>query len=266
MGLALSEEKTELAPWRYAITFLGSQLHGKQTRKGTSIRPSLSLPHKKLQGIKEALQEVGGYRHIPAIDLIVQTSAMSRGGCHYYHYATSPQAVFGKRSDHTCWLYAHYVARRHRLSIAQVWEQEKPAGRLGRIRNGRTKLTSQVFVEGQARLLGLFPPRTGQMRAVAATGQWTVDLKPVIPMNWQSGRSLATRTAALESAQGICERCGEKPGVHVHHTVPLRGKTFLARGMSDSAQRHTAHALCKECHLEVHDGSFAPRRRKGQGG
>jgi hypothetical protein len=94
----------------------------------------------------------------------------------------------------------------------------------------------------------------------------TVDLKPVSPMNWQSGRSLATRMAALERAKGTCERCGEKPVAHVHHTVALRGKTFLARVISDSAQRYTAQALCHECHLDVHGGSYAPRKRKGQVG
>jgi group II intron reverse transcriptase/maturase len=267
MGLALSEEKTTLTHWRYIVNFLGYQLHGKQTLKGTSIRPIFSIPHRKLQGIKEALRVVGGYHHIPEVDAITQMSALFRGWCNYYRYATSPQTMFSDLARYTWWRYAHYVARKHELSIAQMIEQERRAGRLGQvIRNGRKSNTFKVFVGKKTLILDLFPPRTSQIRAIKTTGQWTVDLTPVITMNWQSGRSLATRAAALERAKGICERCGEKPVAHVHHTVPLRRKTFLARVMSDSAQRHTAKALCRECHLEVHGGSFAPRKRKGQVG
>jgi group II intron reverse transcriptase/maturase len=267
MGLALSEEKTKLTHWRYKVNFLGYQLHGKPTRKRTSIRPILSIPREKLQRIKEALEVVSGYHQIPEADAIVQISAMFRGWCNYYRYATAPQATFSDLSSFTWWQYAHYVARKHRLSIAQTIKQERQAGRLGEVqKNGRKRLTFQVFVEREPVTLDLFPPRTGQIRALATTGQWTVDLKPVIPTNWQSGRSLATRTAALERAKGTCERCGENPVAHIHHTVPLRGKTFLARVMSDSAQRYTAQALCQECHLEVHGGSYTPRKCKGQVG
>jgi group II intron reverse transcriptase/maturase len=267
MGLALSEEKTKLTHWRYKVNFLGYQLHGEPGRKGTGIRPILSIPREKVQRIKEALEAVSGYHQIPEVDAIVQRSAIFRGWCNYYRYATAPQATFNDLSRYTWWQYAHYVARKHRLSIAQMMKQERQAGRLGEIkRNGRKRLTFQVFVERKPVTLDLFPPRTGQIRALATTGQWTVDLKPVIPMNWQSGRSLATRKAALERAKGTCEQCGENPVTHVHHTVPLRGKTFLARVMSDGAQRYTAVALCQECHLERHGGAYAPRKRKGQVG
>jgi group II intron reverse transcriptase/maturase len=267
LGVALSEEKTKLTHWRHHVNFLGYQLHGKRARKGTSLWPILSIPRKQLQGIKEALGVVGGYHHIPEIDIITQMSAMFRGWCHYYRYATAPQAVFSDLSRYTWWRYAHDVARKHRLSMAQMIKQERQAGRLGTVtKNGRRRNTFRVFVGGKTVPLDLFPPRTGQMRQLATPGPWTVDLKPVIPMNWQSGRSLATRTAALERAKGTCERCGDQPVAHVHHPVALRGKTFLARVMSDSAQRNLAQAFCQGCHLEVHGGSYAPRQRQGQVG
>jgi group II intron reverse transcriptase/maturase len=267
MGLALSEEKTKLTHWRYRVNFLGYQLHGKLKKNGIGIRPILSIPREKGQRIKETLRTISGYHQIPEADAIVQMSAMFRGWCNYYRYANAPQATFSDLSSYTWWRYAHYVARKHRLSIAQMVRQERQAGRLAEVtKNGRTRKTFRILVEGKPLTLDLFPPRTGQIRALASTGQWAVDLKPVIPMNWQSGRSLATRRAALERAKGTCQRCGENPVAHVHHTVPLRGKTFRARVMSDNAQRYTALALCTECHLEVHGGSYAPRTRKGQVG
>src|SRR6266566_5706297 len=177
-------------------------------------------------------------------------SAMFRGWCNYYRDATAPPATFEDLSSYTWWCYAHYAARKHRLSMAMTLQQEQHAGRYGEVtKNGRNRSTFQVFVGRKPVILDLFPPRTGQIRGVSTTGQWIVDLKPVIPTNWHSGRSLATRTAAWERAKGTCERCGANPVAHVHHPVPLRGKTFLARVRSDSAQRYTALALCKECHL-----------------
>jgi group II intron reverse transcriptase/maturase len=267
MGLALSEEKTKLTHWRHLVRFLGYQLHGKPTRKGTSIKPILSIPHEKLKGIKGDLKAISGYHNIPEIDAIIQMSAMFRGWCNYYRYATAPQAIFNNLASHTWWCYAHYVARKHKLSIAKMLKQEKQAGRhLVARRNGRNRTTFQIQVENRTVMLDLFPPRTGYLIRLATTGNGIVDLKPVKPANWQSGRSLATRMTALERARGICERCGKNPVAHVHHTVPVQGKTFLARVMSDSAQRYTAEALCQECHLEKHSGSYAPRKRKGQVG
>jgi group II intron reverse transcriptase/maturase len=267
LGVARSEEQTKRTPWRHHVTFLGYHLHGKRARKGTSLWPLLRLPGKKRQGIKEALRVVGGYHPLPEIDIITQMSAMFRGWCHYDRYATAPQAVFSDRSRYTWWRDAHDVARKHRRRMAQMIQQERQAGRRGTVtKNGRRRNPCRVFVGGKTVPLDLFPPRTGQIRKLATPGPWTVALTPVSPMNWQSGRRLATRTAALERAKGPCERCGEQPVAHVHPPVALRGKTFLARVLSDSAQRDRAQALCQGCHLEVHGGSYAPRQRKGQVG
>jgi hypothetical protein len=181
---------------------------------------------------------VSGYHHIPEVDAMIHMSAMFRGWCHYYRYATAPQAPCSDLSRDTWWRYAPDVARKHRLSIAQLMRHEEPARRRGKVKkNGRSRVTFTVLVGKQPVILDRCPPRTGPIQTLASTGPWTVDLKPVSPTNGQRGRSLATRTAALERANGTCERCGENPVAHVHHTVPLRGKTFLARVMSDSDQR-----------------------------
>jgi group II intron reverse transcriptase/maturase len=266
MGLMLSEEKTKLTHWRHRVQFLGYQLHGKRGKKGTSIRPILTIPRKKLQKIKEALRQVGGYHHVPEIDIITQMSAMYRGWCNYYRYATAPQATFSELSAYTWWQYAHYAARKQRSSIAKTIRRERKAKRLRTVtRNGRKRTTFQASIGKRTVILDLFPPKTGQIRALPNKEDWTVDLKSVNPKNWQSGHSLATRLAAMDRAGGICERCGENPIAQIHHTVPLKGRSFLARVTSDSAQRYTAKALCRECHLEEHGGSFKPRKQRSGG-
>jgi group II intron reverse transcriptase/maturase len=224
MGLKLSEEKTKLTHWRKKVLFLGYQIQGKPRGRGVGIRAVLSIPHEKIAKIQEGLKQISGYYHIPEVD---------------------------------------YTARKHQKSIKAMIKAERKAHRLGRIeKNGCKRNTFQIRLGKRTLSLDLFPPKTQQIRAVPDKQDWKVDLKPLTPLSWQSGRSLATSLAALERASGRCERCQEKPAAHVHHRVPLKGKSFLARVSSDRDQRETAQALCQECHLEVHKGSRNPGNKR----
>jgi hypothetical protein len=138
---------------------------------------------------------------------------------------------------------------------------ESKAGRYKQIqKNGRLRTTFLENVGKKPVILDIFPPNRAQIRSIRNNQEWKVDLQPVRPMNWASGRSLITRLTAIERANGICERCRDKPVHQVHHNRPLRGKSFLARVQSDRSQRETAIALCQECHLEAHQGSFRPKK------
>jgi group II intron maturase len=194
---------------------------------------------------------------------MTQVSAIFRGWCNYYRYANSPQPAFNHLAYQTWQYYAHYLARKQKSSIAKMIRREQKAGRLGTVqKNGRNRTTFQLTIGKRRIILDTFPPKTGQIRLVSNQNEWKVDLKPVTPMNWQSGRSLATRLEAIERAGGICEECKTNPVEQVHHIVPIRQRSFLARVMSDESQRYTARALCKECHLKMHGGSFNPKRQK----
>jgi group II intron reverse transcriptase/maturase len=266
MDLTLSASKTKTTHWHHWVTFLGYDIRGARNQKGVGIHPILKIPRQKLQRIKDALRQVGGYHNIPETDIILQMNAMYRGWGNYYRYARAPQRDFSSLASYMWWQYAHYLARKQRSSVKKTIRREKRAGRLQVVsRKGRKRRTFQTKVKGKTLRLDLFPPKTEQIRALSTKTEWTVDLQPVIPTNWQSGRSLATRLAALERSKGVCERCQERPVAVVHHRIRLQGKSFLARVMSDSAQRYTATALCKECHLEVHGGSFKPRRQRSTG-
>jgi hypothetical protein len=263
MGLKLSEEKTKISHWRNKVLFLGYQIQGKPRAKGVGIKAVLSVPQKKLRKIEDDLERISGYYHIPEADLIKQMSDKFRGWCNYYRYANSPQPVFSKLARFTWWGYAHFKARKHRKSIKTMIKSERVSKGLGLVRkDGRERNTFRIKLEKKTLILDIFPPKTQQIRSISNKQDWKVDLKPLTPMNWQRGRSLATRLAALDRADGRCEQCYERPVAHVHHTVPLKGRSFLARVRSDRDQRYTAKALCKECHLEVHGGSFNPTKRK----
>lgn len=259
-GLELNEEKTRITRWSKTISFLGYQIHGKRTANGSCIRAVLHIPQEKVRGVKDEIKKLGCYTHIPEADVMTQMSAVFRGWSHYYQFANRCQTVFSDLSSHTWWRYAHLIARKEKSSIKSMIMRAQKAGRLGEIKKGeRRRTTFRLFVGEKTLTLDIFPPKRGQIMRACATLGWAVDLKPVAPMNWQSGRSLATRLEAMERAGGVCERCRENPAAQVHHRVPLRGKSFLARVMSDRDQRYTAQALCRACHLEMHEGSFKHR-------
>jgi group II intron reverse transcriptase/maturase len=259
MGLKLSEKKTKITHWSESFNFLGYQIQGKLRRRGVGLRAVFSVPHQSLRQLRKDLEEVSGYYHIPEVDLMKQFNAQYRGWCNYYRYATSPQKVFSKMASFIWWQYAHFNARKHKSSIKAMLMKERKAGRYGTVHKiGRKRETFQIKLEKKTLFLDLFPPRKQQIKAVPTKQDWKADLKPVTPMNWQSGRSYATRLLALDRANGVCEKCGENPVTHVHHKVPIRKKTFLARIMSDRDQRYTAEALCQKCHLDRHGGSYCP--------
>lgn len=263
IGLSLGEYKTQLTHWSRPVRFLGYEIRGEMRSRGVGIRAVLAIPQEKVQKAREAIEKVCSYHNIPEADLIAQVSSMFRGWCNYYQYANSPQPVFGRLSKEAWWAYAHYLARKHRASIATTLRREKLAKRLVVVkRNGRRKQTFQAKVGDRILALNIIPPKTGSIQAIHNKQDWTVDLKPIKILNWQSGRSFTTRLAALDRANGLCERCKANPVKHVHHRVPVRGKSFLARVMSDQSQKETAIALCEECHLEVHGSSFGPGKQR----
>lgn len=262
-GLTLSDEKTKVTHWSKTVRFLGYDIKGKRRAKGIGIRAVLSIPQEKIKKARDALKAVSGYYHMPEVDAMIQMNAIYRGWCNYYRYANAPQQDFDKLAKVMWWQYAHFLARKQKSRIAPLIQRQRKAHTLGRVRrNGMERNTFQITVKAKTMVLNIFPPRTEQIRGISARQNWEVDLKPVVIMNWLSGRSFATRLAALDRANGICERCGEKPVDGVHHTIPLRRKSFFARIASDKGQKQTAAALCKECHLEAHGGSFSPRAKK----
>lgn len=257
IGLTLSDKKTKLTHWSKSLNFLGYQIQGKQRAKGVGIRAVLSIPHEKQTQIIERIETICGYYHIPEIDVLAQVGAMFRGWSNYYKYANQPQRIFSKLGAKTWWAYAHYNARKHKSSIKQMLERERKAKRYAVVElKGRKKQIFSQTVGKTTIILDIFPPKTEQIRAIGNRQNWEVDIKPLQPMNWTSGRSLRTSLEARERAKGRCERCQENPVYQIHHTRPMRGKGFLARMQSDRDQKETAIALCKECHLTVHQGSF----------
>ncbi|MBL8193095.1 MAG: group II intron reverse transcriptase/maturase [Blastocatellia bacterium] len=263
MGLKLSEEKTKLTHWSKSYQFLGYEVQGKINGRGVGTHAVLTIPHKKFTKVVENITQVSSYYHIPEIDVIAQLSAIFRGWCNYYRYANNCTRVFSSLSSKMWWAYARFLARKKNMSIRQVLKQEKLAGNYGIIkRDKRARVTFSIAVGKKRWILDIFPPRRIPVTTINSKQDWEVDLRPVKPLSWQRGRSLATRLEALERSRGICEKCRERKATQVHHTIPIKRKSFLARVMSDKNQKYTAIALCNECHSEKHPKSHNPRQKR----
>ena len=259
MGLTLSEEKTRMTHWDEPVRFLGYDIQGVMRARGVQIRAILSIPKEKERTIRRELLKIASYHHIPEIDAMLSMSAKFRGWSNYYKYANAPSEVFERVSRKMWWFYAHFLARKQRQSIRKLltWAHKTGREKVVKKRNGERRGTFTVPVGKKEIYLDIFPPKTAEIKTVANEGTWTVDLKPVNPASWNQGRSAATRLTALARSEGICERCGENPVQHIHHTERMKTKrTTLAKIESDKDQREQAKALCKECHLEAHHGKW----------
>jgi RNA-directed DNA polymerase len=259
MGLKLSEEKTSITHWSKPITFLGYHIHGIQRVKGVQIEAILSIPKEKERAIRRELVRVAGYHHIPEIDAMLAMNAKFRGWCNYYKYAKTPQEVFGRISHKMWWYYAHFLARKSKAKIKPTLIKAKKNGSDRVITKGthkRRTFTTKLG-KGKTIYLDIFPPKTELLSKVTNKGNWTADLKPVNPEKWLQGRSAATQLSALARSGGICERCGQNPTTQVHHPNRMKTKrTMRAKVDSDRDQQSQTRALCKECHLEEHHGTW----------
>lgn len=258
MGLMLSAEKTSITHWDQPITFLGYHIHGRLRPKGVQISAVLSIPKEKERLIRRELLQVASYHHVPELDAMISVNAKFIGWCNYYKYANAPQRVFERLSRKMWWFFAHFLARNRRSSIASLLAWATTTGKYKVVtKDGRQRKTFTIQVGKRERHLNIFPPHTAVIRAVTNKENWSVDLKPVNVFTWQQGWSTATQLSALTRNEGLCERCGENPAVQVHHKNRMRTKrTLLAKVASDKAQREQAQALCKECHLEAHHGTW----------
>jgi hypothetical protein len=258
MGLTLNAEKTQITHWRAPIAFLGYHIHGELRDRGIQIRAILTIPKEKERRIRRELLKVASYHHIPELDALMSMNAKFRGWCHYYKYANNPPVVFERVSRKMWWFFGHFLARKQRSSLKRLLAGAKKTGRVKTVQKGNNRrITFTLQVGKREHYLDVFPPKPAEIRQVTNKETWTVDLHPINPMHWTRGRSTATRLSALARNDGVCERCGAHPAQHVHHKNRMKTKrTMLAKVVSDKDQRAQAPALCKECHLAVHQGSW----------
>ena len=123
LGLTLNQEKTLITHWRKQLRFLGYHLQGRANRSGSKWL-HLSVPRTALQEVIGKLKRATAYSQAPPYDVFSNVNVVVRGWINYYRYAHNVHVIGGKLSQATYWLTVHYLAKRHRCSIAKIMRKQ----------------------------------------------------------------------------------------------------------------------------------------------
>ena len=94
-------------------------------------------------------------------------NTMYRGWCNYYRYANAPQKVFNRVSQKVWWYYAHFLARKGRMSMKDMLIRARKAGNFKVVRKaGRQRQTFTIKAGKKEYCLDIFPPRTRSIHQV----------------------------------------------------------------------------------------------------
>ncbi len=253
LGLPLNQKKTLITHWRKRVRFLGYGLQGRTNRNGTKWL-YLSVPKPAVREVVAKIKRATTYPQAPHYDVFSNVNAIARGWTNYFRYAHNNNAIGGKLSQVIFWRTAHYLAKKHRCSIAKI--MRKHYGRSSRTRckalfdykPGQTPSPeTRYFIWHKT------PKRLSLASSMAAMVQ---DQHAYITTNWAKGRSrqkqLETRTAAHDRCQG----CGTTSGPLItHHPNKLSKAKRVKKGWGHVAQsglEQQTKLLCRDCHTAHH--------------
>lgn len=128
LKLTLSEEKTKVTHLNEGFEFLGFRIQRCQGTQG--LKTKILIPAKaktklllKLKHCTDASQQQEAVNaKILALNRIVA------GWCRYYQYTSCASTEFSRMQYRLFWLMAHWLGRKHKLSISQVCQRYKRRG------------------------------------------------------------------------------------------------------------------------------------------
>jgi group II intron reverse transcriptase/maturase len=261
LGLTLNPDKTHITHWRDHLRFLGYDLQGCSNPNGTHwLR--LSVPAEAVRKVVARVKRATAYPQAPAYDVFSNVNAVVRGWTNYYRYAHDNNAIGGKLSMVIFWRTVHYLAQKHRRSLAKTMHGHY----------GRDPTTGcqglYIYKPGQ-------PPtpehryfiwhKTPKRLSIGLPSAAAVQDRPAyLDERWAAGHSQAQRKSSWAVAGGKCQQCGAS-GVtlFVHHPNHLNKAKRVARGYGHVAASGLAQKtilLCRACHLAYHQGDFHQQR------
>ncbi len=254
LGLTLNQEKTLLTHWRDPLRFLGYQLQGRRTARGTPWL-HLSVPSEAVREVVRRVKQATTYPQAPEYDVFANVSAIARGWTNYYRFAHNSNQVAGRLATVVFWQTAHYLGKRHRQSMRTIMRRHYA-------RDSKTG-NKALFVQkpgktgDQARYF-LWHKRPKRLPVIANEAREVQDALPYHNTNWATGHSLTQRLEAKARAKGVCQGCGRK-GVplFLHHPNRLRKAKRVRKGyghVAQSGREQQGKLLCRACHLEHHHG------------
>lgn len=253
LGLKLNQDKTHVTHWKERMRFLGYELEGRSKPNGTGWL-HLNVPKDAVRSVVSKIQQATRFSQAPEYDVFKNVNAVSRGWMNYYRYAHDTNVVGGKLSMIIYWRTVHYLAKRHRRSIAKVmkdhYARDPKTGCLG----------LYVPVPGKpqnAENRYFIWHKTPTRLQLNATPSYHVDDgQPYLNTNWAAGRSEQKKLETRAKAEMCCEHCGASGGtLYVHHPNRLANAKRVTKGIGHVAQSGVTQEttlLCHECHMYHH--------------
>jgi hypothetical protein len=253
LELTLSQEKTLITHWRERLRFLGYELEGRRNPNGTGWL-HLNVPKAAVREVVAKIQRATRYPQAPEYDVFGNVNAVARGWTNYYRYAHDNNVVASKLALVVFWRTAHYLATKHKCSIAKIVRRQYA-------RDPATGCKALfTYQPGQAAspetryfLWHKVLPRLPLGTSAAYRVQ---DRPSYVDQGWAKGRSRHKRLETEAAAQGRCQQCGREDGpLVVHHPNRLHKAKRVKKGYGHVAQSGLAQQtklLCQTCHQAAH--------------
>jgi len=130
LRLVLHPEKTAITHITDGFTFLSYKFLSRKKRNGKGQpRVKMVIPYKAIRSVVEGIRDICRHRHHGEREVLTQLNGKIRGWMNYYTCVDAPGEVFSRVRSRAWWAYAHYVAGKHRTTIAQAadrWIRRSP--------------------------------------------------------------------------------------------------------------------------------------------
>lgn len=244
LRLTLSLEKTKVTHLQEGFDFLGFHLRWQQSMRGKAALVSVSekAATKHLETIK-ALTSPRSTQDAFAAKTIALNRVIE-GWCRYFQYAHLAGREFHRLTHETYWLYAQWLATKHKLSYPQVMRRFKVAGTLGvpgLMLTPHSRFKWQKYCPSPHKLNPYLTGERIEREELLESAPWTgADDRP--------GR-MDLRLAVLQRDCNRCQKCGKlvRPDeAQVDHKRPYS----CFKRCEDADAAANLWTLCIPCHKE----------------
>jgi hypothetical protein len=248
LRLTLSMEKTKVTHLDDGFDFLGFHLQrglglGGVVTKVTIARKALERHRAVLRAATAADSHEDSFAtKIPALNRII------RGWCRYFQHAPLAQARFAKLDDETFWRVAHWLGRKHRLSMPSVLARFyiKAKGSPRTLGEGKVRLVKHTSVKYQRYRVRLPKPNPYTTLGVVREREELLDDSPWLGTEKRPGMA-DLRLLVLERDGYKCRVCKEPvtdATAQVDHVQPV----CCFKRPVDANRLGNLWTLCISCH------------------
>jgi RNA-directed DNA polymerase len=220
LKLELSMEKTKVTHVSAGFEFLGFLIDRGIGGSGRWV-PRFRIPKRAVEKVRGKLRDaLARWTYKDSVKMkILALNRIIGGWCRYYQMTSSPGVVFSKLSDETYWLMAHWLGRKHEMSISKVMRTFK---RGNTFEAGRTTLQMPHEFKAEHHRLRTIPnPYTSEQVSIRRENlddlgeEWT---------GTEGRKGLVDRKEVVyQRDQGLCGLCGNFVPwgeAHADHIIP----------------------------------------------